>query len=229
MKLVPISKISISTDLAKRGWSEFGVIESNRKLSLTLLKNLLYKSVFQGIKVFEFFLLDQQIHSKWRILSEKEKFSFVALLSLCCERRRPSLQWESNIRRTLSKVRNYLRVDQFGNEENFLDFLLKNNLIVKDVSIVLKFSKLFLPHSKPLPIASMGVGYKDKGSSSISRGFDPSADTRLLLQSTSFSPDPGPFYDENLSPSVVLQRWPDLLGLNLVDDRESLNSPDDDH
>jgi hypothetical protein len=213
--MIPIVYIPLSSGLRKRGGCLYGVIYSNRKFSKTLVKNLLYKSVFYGIKVYELYVLDLYISQKWKTLSSLEKFSFVALLSLTCERRRPSLDWESNIRKTLPLVKNYIQRDELGKGTKLVDFLVKNQLIVKDASLILDFRKTYRFHKAPLPISSIGVGYKDKGSSNLPKGYDSSADTRLLSRFP-VADNPVPF-DESLSPQDVLAEWKVLLHLEPVD------------
>lgn len=185
--MFPIFQIPITSGVCKRGGCTYGLIYANRKYNLLMVKGLFFNLVFQGIKVYEFLLLDQYISTKWETLKAEERFAYIALLSLSGERRRPSLQWESNIRRTLRQVRNYSRLDIFGAKENFLDFLLKNNLIKKVPQLKTDFRKAYKFHKLPLPIASMGKGYKDKGSSSLPNGYDSTMDTKLLMQLGSFN------------------------------------------
>lgn len=217
--MIPIVHIPLSSELSKRGGSTYGVVYSNRKLSLSLVKILLHRSIFHGIKVYEYYCIHLYIHAKWSTLSEIEKLSSVALLSLCSKRRRPLLQWESNLRKTLSEVRNYLREDILGRKQNFLDFLVENHLIVKDPSLVTDFRISYKYHKLPLPVAAIGVGYKDKGSSTLPLGYDPSADTRLLT-SRPLDLQERPSLDEGLDPSKVALSWANLLRLNHKDGPE---------
>lgn len=212
--MIPVLYIPLHLSLDKRGGTQMGIVYCNRKLDKTLVKILLYNSIFDRLRTFEWYLIFHYILQKWESLQEIEKYSFVALLSLSCEKRRLSLDWESYLRKTLSRVKKYTREDNFGRKVPFLDFLLSENLIVKDTSLITSFRTTYKPYKIPTSKTWMGKGYTDQGYSDLKLGTPQSADTRLLMQRSDFSHSETSSHSELHSFEEILSGWQSFLGIS---------------
>lgn len=184
-------------------WEKFyrrvGLVEASSQ-GKVLLKSILFKSIFKGIRVFEWAVADQLVNKYWSNFTALEKEAFVALLSLSCTRQ-PSVQvWESYLGKSLPDVKQFSRLTQFG-KQSLVDFLFSSNLIEKSEFQISLDRNCFVPLPGVKPSQYIGVGYKDKGYNALLRhGYDPVAHVRILSKIPATYPFQSPVsFDEEFS------------------------------
>jgi hypothetical protein len=128
-------------------------------------KNLLWKSLFKGISVDEFIILEYILVKKWSTLNRPEKVALVEILVLINTRERLT-RFTSRLGSAASGLRKKEPHLDKKEVDSFLqEFVSKLKLPTKGINIEFQvLENEYKVFSKPPPVAFIGVGYKDKGS-----------------------------------------------------------------
>lgn len=176
-------KIFIPTQLPKKskGLAEGFTVRYLLKSS-GVRRHLLGNLLFKNISVLDWFLLFDQLQRNKRSFSRLYSACLFGVLTTSSNTLKKGSDWFSQtrpIRKQLIKQKASAAASGLIAEKSLLDLMLKILDIPKEGS-VLRLDSIrtiegpsMVKIQKPIPVGSLGVGYKDKGSMRLSHEPDP--------------------------------------------------------